>query len=429
MIGVLYISDRTYLKTPSKSNIPEYPVGYHWYTGTDTGIKVKSTGHGTEGYGNGNSVSVNHVTSGCAHPQDSVLFQLNTMLECAKNVDKLLLFTADAYLIQVFTQWMPEWDKHAVKDNGRHIPHEPEWLRVKASNIIFCPIIEPSFGGNLVDIFSASRAEWCKEFTAPNLPVKCNAKHSELLWLGKLVFTPNMPIDSSNHLYTIRVSEALEIGNLDTSTVYGCVKLNSELPSIIKDICNAPFLDNVQHYLLTLSVLQNESSASLFKNYGVDVLGKPDVHTDRWTLGKSSRSIDVTVMESINPPYKLRKGLDIFNFLSTVLYKLQEETELALDDSFIKLYDVTPQLFPSGKLNPILTNGNPISITYMPGKKKKFSIGTELPDLLTLRRLLKASAQVYIGHVNANGVWRNIYVIKYVDGIGIYTTWLTNQLL
>ena len=430
MIGVLHISNHTYANLQHTSDIPSYPVGYHFYTGEDTGLKTKSTQTGTLGYGDGTGISVNQVMAGCRHPADSVLATLDLILQCASKVPSLVLRTSDVYLVKVFLQWMPEWATHAVKTNGQHLQHGDKWIEVRDAQIKFVPIIEPCIGGNLADVYSISRVPWDKEFTAPNLPVKHNAKHSDLLWPGKIVFNPANPFTVDSHICTVKVTETMEIGNLDTSTVYGCVKLNEDLPDIINSICAATFLESSQYYMLTLAVLQSEISASIFSNYGLNVLGKPDVHADRWTLGKSSRGADVTVLESIDPPYKLYKGLEIFSLLSTVLYQLhQANGDLNINNNFIILHDVTGQLFPAGKLNPILTTGSPISITYTAGKKKKFAIGTELPDLLVLRRLLKVSAKVYVGYMNVNGVWRSIYVIVHPDGIGIYSTWITNLLV
>lgn len=430
MIGVLHISNHTYANIQHTSDIPTYPVGYHFYAGIDTNIKAKSVQTGTLGYGDGNGVSVNQVAVGCVYPEDSVLAELNLILKYAELVDSLIIRSADIYLIKVFMQWMPEWDRHAVKGNGQHLEHEHMWLKVKTDKIKFIPIIEPCIGGNLADVYSVSRAAWSKEFTAPNLPVKHTDRHSDLLWPGKIVFNKTNPFTVDSHICVVKVAETMEIGNLDTSTVYGCVKLNEQIPEIVNTVCTAPFLDANQYYMLTLAVLQTESSASIFANYGLDVLGKPDVHADVWTLGKSSRGADVTVVESIDPPYKLYKGLEIFSILSTLLYQLQKSTDtLAIENNFIVLHDITSQLFPSGKLNPILSTGSPITIVYAPNKRRKFSLGTELPDLLVLRRLLKVSAKVYVGHINVNGVWRSTYVIAHPDGIGIYSTWLTSPLL
>ena len=228
MHGVLHLSDSTYKNDQHLEQPQEgFSVGYHLYYGTILESPAKKSQGGEDGYGNGNAISINHVDEGCIHAIDGVFTCLKVIMDCfTKGITTLTVLTTDPYISRVARQWMPSWTLAAVKGNHQTIPHATEWLAVKNAGVKFIEVIEPTTGTNLADIYSLSYKEW----DAHVKPYSTTAvKFDPLFWLPGQLFRAN---EAEKEYRLIKVAEHLEIGNMDTNTVYGVVISDTEQPLI-----------------------------------------------------------------------------------------------------------------------------------------------------------------------------------------------------
>lgn len=417
MHGVLHLSDSTYKNDQHlEKSVEHYPVGYHLYYGTVTDTPAKKSKAGSLGYGSGNAVSVNHIEEGCIHSQQGVLTSLLLIIDCFnKGITSLVVLTTDPYLSRVATQWMPSWELAAVKGNHQTIPHDKEWLEVKNLGVTFVEIIEPTFGTNLADVYSLSYLPWQSKLPPVTVPVQ---KLDPLFWLPTKLFKAT---EHTAEHYLVKASEHLEIGNMDTNTVYGVVRHHEEV-MLVTQLCHYSALTAHRAYTLNLSALTSDKTGSILSTHGTHVLSRLNIFENTWSLGRN-----VPVLSEIDPPQKLYKSYAIFDALETVvnmMYKTPVD-QFNFDKNLINIVEVTDEVFPAGNVSPLILSGQAIKLTMPIGKPRKVTVGTEIPHANACRALLKKRARFFTVWFNMNGIGRYMLAVKHDTGCGVYTPWLT----
>lgn len=417
MHGVLHLSDSAYKNNQHlEKPVEHYPIGYHLYYGAVTDTPAKKNKAGESGYGAGNAVSVNHIEEGCIHSQQGVLTSLLLIIDCFnKGITSLSVLTTDPYLSRVAIQWMPSWSNAAVKGNHQTIQHDREWLEVKNLGVTFVEAIEPTFGTNLADVYSLSYLPWQSKLPPVSIPVQ---KLDPLFWLTTKIFKAT---EYTHEHYLVKVSENLEIGNMDTNSVYGVVRCHEEA-LLMTQLCNYGALTPHRTYTLNLSSITSEKTGSILGTHGTNVLSLLNIFENTWSLGKV-----VPVLSEINPPQKLYKSYVIFEALETVVSMMYDTPveQFNFDKSLINIVEVTDEVFPGGAVSTLILTGQSIKLTMPIGKPRKVNVGTEIPHANAFRALLKKRARVFTVWFNMNGIGRFMIAVKHDTGCGVYTPWLT----
>lgn len=410
MIGVLYISDSTYLPHTDATG---YPVGYYGCiyddTGASTPSKVKNKFAGTE---IPNCAAIKNLVRGCIQSSDGVATTLQLILDIiAKySLTSLNVIIHDPYMMMVASKWLPNWSTRAVKDNGQAVEHSELWVKVKDSCTHFIPQLETGEGNLVANIYSASRKPWATE----SMTTKPTLKPHPLLFLNNILHsTADLPT------CMVHTSDLIDIGNMESSTTYGVMSI--PLPEVVTDLITVP-TDPLLTYVINMTTLTG-FKGTLLANDGAKILHQPSKFDEVYTIGTEKNG---TVIQPVTPVHKLYLAIDIYNMLTLVMRAVQLQV---IDASLIKLVDITPDLFPNGVLLPRLQTRGNARVRLPLGKPRSLNVNSEIPHINALRAILKAKGTISAGYLNVNGIWRYLYVVQIGTEVGVYTTWLTKLYL